>query len=42
MIFQTLREDYRYKELKCEYVEIKLKIPRSILVKAIQDVLNTS
>ena len=42
MIFQTLKEDHRYQELKRDYIEIKLKIPRSVLVKAIQDVLNNS
>jgi hypothetical protein len=42
MIFQTLSEDHLYKELNNDFVEIKLKIPRRVLEKAIQEVLNNS
>ena len=37
MIFQTLSEDFRYRNPKKDYIEIKIKIPRDILEKAIQD-----
>ena len=37
MIFQTLNEDFQYRKPKKDYIEIKIKIPRDILEKAIQD-----
>jgi hypothetical protein len=37
MIFNTLSEDFRYRNPKKDYIEIKIKIPRDILEKAIQD-----
>ena len=37
MIFNTLSEDFRYRNPKKDYIEIKIRIPRDILEKAIQD-----
>jgi hypothetical protein len=39
MIFQTLSENYRYKQRKSDCIEIKVKIPLSALEKAIQEIL---
>ena len=33
MIFQTLNEDYRYKQRKIDCIEINVKIPLSALEK---------
>ena len=40
MIFQTLNKDFQYREPKKDYIEIKIRIPRDILEKAIQDALS--
>ena len=40
MIFNTLSKDFRYRNPKKDYIEIKIRIPRDILEKAIQDALS--
>ena len=39
MIFQTLSDDFKNKESKNDYIEIKVKVPKNVLEEAIQDVL---
>jgi len=37
MIFQTLNEDYQHREPRKDYIEIKVRIPRYLIEKAIQE-----
>ena len=42
MIFRTIREDYDYRESRSDYIEIRIRVRRDGLEKAIQDLLSRS
>jgi hypothetical protein len=38
MIFETLNDEFRYREPKKDYIEITIRIPRDLLEKGIQHI----